>query len=238
MKIEYAYFSRQGHKERNDDFVLPPIGSSDVWWSAIADGMGGHPGGSVASAAVIDAITAAIKTQHETDLSKLFSYGQERLRTVAKENPSLASMGTTLSLIHLFGSTGEVGHVGDSRIYHLRSEGLVDLTVDQTEVEQLVQQGVLTRARARQYPRRNILLSVLSPSRDYDLHRVTFDVREGDRFVLLTDGVSSKILRREIRDLSLQQSNAQLFCDALVSEVERRSPQDDYSAVCMDIEAV
>lgn len=238
MKIDYAYFSRQGHKERNDDFLLPPSDLGGAWWSAIADGMGGRPGGRVASEAAINAIRVAIETQHETDMSKLFSYAQGRLRTIANENPTLASMGTTLSLIRLFGSTGEVGHVGDSRIYHLRSDGLVDLTVDQTEVEQLVQQGVLTRARARHYPRRHILLSVLSASRDYDLHRMTFDVKEGDRFVLLTDGVSSKILRREIRDLSLQQPNVRLFCDALVSEVERRSPQDDYSAVCMDIEGL
>jgi protein phosphatase len=238
MKIDYAYFSRKGQKDRNDDSVMPPICSGGNWWSAVADGMGGHPGGSIASATVIDAIKTSIEIRDEADISKLFLDAHERLHGAANENPELASMGTTLSLIRLFGNTGEVGHVGDSRIYHLRSDGIVDLTVDQTEVEQLVQQGVLTRARARHYPRRHVLLSVLSASREYELHRETFDIKQGDRFVLLTDGVSSKILRREIRDLSLQHSNAKSFCDALVSEVERRSPQDDYSAICLDIESL
>jgi PPM family protein phosphatase len=144
-------------------------------------------------------------------------------------------MGTTLSLVRLYGATAEVGHVGDSRIYHLRSDGLVDRTVDQTEVEELVQRGVLSRGRARRYPRRHVLLSVLSPSRKYDLQRQQFNIQNGDRLLLITDGVSPKMLRREIRDLSLKKQNPQLFCDALADEIEKRGPQDDYSAICVDI---
>lgn len=144
-------------------------------------------------------------------------------------------MGTTLSLIHFKDYKAEVGHVGDSRIYHLRGDGIVDRTVDQTEVEQLVQQGVLSRARALRYPRRHVLLSVLSPDRSYDLYKSVFEIKVGDRLVLLTDGVSSKLLRREVRDLSRQQLTPQSFCDALAHEIEHRTPEDDYSAVCIDI---
>lgn len=237
MKIESAYFSRKGRKDRNDDSVLPLICSNGTWWAAVADGMGGRAGGDIASTAVIDEIKSSIEIRHEADLSKLFSLAQTHLQTIAKNNPEWASMGTTLSLISISGRVAEVGHVGDSRIYHLRGDGIVDRTVDQTEVEQLVQQGVLSRARARRYPRRHILLSVLSPSREYELHKERFEIVEGDRLLLLTDGVSSKILRREIRDLSLEKSSPQSFCDVLAAEIERRSPQDDYSAICLDIHA-
>ncbi len=235
MKIESAYFSKKGNKDRNEDSVLPLFDFDGAFWAAIADGMGGRPGGDVASRTVIDAIKEAISSRQEADMSKLFSIAQDCLRVIADEKPDLIAMGTTLSLLRLSKDKAEVGHVGDSRIYQLRSDGLVDRTVDQTEVEQLVQQGVLNRVNARRYPRRHILLSVLSASKEYDLHTETFEIKAGDRLVLLTDGVSSKMLRKEIRDLSLQEKSPQLFCDALAKEIEKRLPRDDYSAVCLDI---
>jgi serine/threonine protein phosphatase PrpC len=235
MTIESAYFSRKGRKDKNDDSVLLPFCSNGVWWAAVADGMGGRPGGDVASKAAIDAIKSSVEMRHEADLSKLFYLAQARLQMIAKENPQWSSMGTTLSLISISNHTAQVGHVGDSRIYHLRGTGILDRTVDQTEVEQLVQQGVLSKARARRYPRRHVLLSILSPSREYELHKEKFEVSKGDRLVLLTDGVSSKMLRREIRDLSVDSPSPQSFCDSLASEIEKRLPQDDYSAVCLDV---
>jgi serine/threonine protein phosphatase PrpC len=217
--------------------VLLPFNLEGFWWAGIADGMGGRPGGDVASAAVVDTIHSAVTIQHCSDVEKLFSLARERIKEIERERPELSSMGTTLSLIRLSDKSAEVGHVGDSRIYHLRADGLVDRTVDQTEVEQLLQQGVLNKATARRYPRRNILLSVLSAAKDYDLYKSEFEIRDGDRLLLLTDGVSSKLLRREIRDLSLKQTDAKSFCDVLLSEIERRNPTDDYSCICIDIKA-
>ena len=235
MKIESAYFSRKGRKELNEDAVLPPILVRGLWWAAVADGMGGHVGGSVASSSVIEAIKSSIEGQVELDIARLFVEAQERLKAIEREKPDLAEMGTTLSLLSLSEKIANVGHVGDSRIYHLRSEGIVDRTVDQTEVEQLVQQRVLSKASARRYPRRHVLLSVLSASRSFELHREQFEIQAGDRLVLLTDGVSSKVLRQEIRDMSRRQPDPKSFCAALVDEIEKRLPQDDYSAICLDI---
>jgi protein phosphatase len=177
----------------------------------------------------------SIEKSQEPDIARLFGEAQERLKLIASEKPDLADMGTTLSVISISNKIANVGHVGDSRIYHLRSEGIVDRTVDQTEVEQLVQQRVLSKASARRYPRRHVLLSVLSGNRDYELHREQFDIQEGDRLLLLTDGVSSKVLRQEIRDMSRQHSDTKSFCAALADEIEKRMPQDDYSAICLDI---
>lgn len=235
MRIESAYFSRKGRKDENEDSVLPPFRSNGAWWAAVADGMGGRPGGEIASKAVIEEIKSSVEVRHEADLSKMFHFAQSRLQELAKSNPQWETMGTTLSLISIVDNLAQVGHVGDSRIYHLRGDGIVDRTIDQTEVEQLVQQGVLSRARARRYPRRHILLSVLSPSREYDLHTEKFEIKEGDRLLLLTDGVSSKLLRREIRDLSVDNSTAESFCNVIAAEIEKRGPQDDYSAICLDV---
>ncbi|HET7679903.1 MAG TPA: protein phosphatase 2C domain-containing protein [Xanthobacteraceae bacterium] len=235
MQIQAASFCRRGQKQTNDDSVLPLLQANGAWWAAVADGMGGHPGGALASSHVIDVIRAEIESSRQADIANLFARAQQSLSALARERPEFATMGTTLSLLRLTPRGGEIGHVGDSRIYQLRSENWVARTVDQTEVEQLVQRGVLTRAEARYYPRRNILLSVLSASTDYRLQRETFDIRARDRFVLLTDGVTENLLPEEIRDLSLGAKDVQALCDAIQAEVENRSPHDDYTALCLEI---
>ena len=237
MNVEYGHFSISGRKDANEDSVLPPFSFEGDWWAGIADGMGGHAGGEIASATVTQAINRAVTSEHCIDLAMLFALAHKRLQEIGQQKPELSSMGTTLSLIRLHDGEAEVGHVGDSRIYHLRNDGLVDRTVDQTEVEQLLQQGILNKASAKRYPRRHILLSVLSGSKNYDLYRSHFEVRSGDRLILLTDGVSSKILRKEIRDLSLQQPNPRKFCDSLAAEIENRTPSDDYSCICIDVKS-
>jgi PPM family protein phosphatase len=182
--------------------------------------------------------SSGVKSQGLSELAALFETAQKALRSVADRDPSLKSMGSTLSVLRLYGATAQVGHVGDSRIYHLRGDGIVGRTVDQTEVEQLVQQGVLSKAGARRYPRRHVLLSVLSPPKDYDLYNSEFQIKAGDRVILLTDGVSSKLLRLEIRDISLRHTNTKSFCQTLVNEITGRNPADDYSAICIDIAAI
>jgi serine/threonine protein phosphatase PrpC len=238
MRLNFAHFSQGGRKPPNEDSILPPFEFQGTWWAAVADGMGGRPGGAIASDCVLEGVKAAIELENLTEITGIFEAAQNKLKNVAAARLDLQTMGTTLSLIRLNGVTAEVGHVGDSRIYHLRGDGIVDRTVDQTEVEQLIQQGVLSRARARRYPRRHILLSVLSPKRDYDLYRCQFQIKTGDRLILLTDGVSSKLLRQEIRDLSLSQPDAESLSKALQKEITVRNAGDDYSAICIDIQVL
>jgi serine/threonine protein phosphatase PrpC len=235
MKIQSAHFSKPGRSKANEDAVLPLVAQSGCSWAAVADGMGGRAGGEVASREAVQKLKSLIQRQPTIDIPFIFTSVQSHLLELGRARPELMQMGTTLSVLRLVDGRGTVGHVGDSRIYHLRGNGLQDRTVDQTEVQQLIQQGVLTRARARSYPRRHILLSVLSPERKYDLHELTFDVKVGDRLLLLTDGVSRAILRQEIRDLSLENSETETFCLALLKAIESRGPEDDYSAVCIDI---
>lgn len=237
MKIESASFSRKGSKPKNEDSILAPFEANGVWWAAVADGMGGHAGGDVASATVIDTIRTAIGTQPDADIAVLIRAAQQSLERTARRRPDLMTMGTTLSLVCISGRTARVGHVGDSRIYHLRADQIVDRTVDQTEVAQLVRRGVLSRAEAETYPRRNILLSALCVGMDYELHQEAFDLRDGDRVVLLTDGAWSMISRPEIAALSVREPGPLRFCGALLDVLAERSPQDDYTVVCLDIGA-
>src|ERR1041385_2128750 len=222
MQANCASFSKAGRNHENQDFLMPLIAARGCWWAVIADGMGGHEGGSVASRAAIHAIKSAIQSDHDApQIKQLFEIAQSAIKSIAQRQPKLESMGTTCSLIQLEGDRGIVGHVGDSRIYHLRGEQLFDRTVDQTEVEQLIQHRMLTRAQAIHYPRRNVLLSALSATSAYELYQEAFPLEKGDRIVLLTDGVSSKVSRDELTDLSLTYRANADFCSAIASQVEQ-----------------
>jgi serine/threonine protein phosphatase PrpC len=235
MQIRDASFSYPGRKSDNEDAFFPALRIGDEWWAAVADGMGGHPGGELASSTVIGAVRSRVANGLASDIPSLFLFAREELKRAAESGPEYSRMGTTLSLIRLRGDTAQVGHVGDSRIYHLRSHGIVTRTVDQTEVNELVQRGILSKAAARRYPRRNVLLSVLAGDRDYDLYLSEFDVEPGDRILLVTDGVSSKLLAQEIQSISSSSKDAKSFSDGLLAELRLREPDDDHTAVCLDI---
>jgi serine/threonine protein phosphatase PrpC len=235
MKLESAFFSHAGPKHGNEDAVLSPFQSGDVWWAAIADGVGGHEGGGIASQAVMEQIRSLIGDDPGAGVESLFEVARERLREIATNQQNLAKMGTTLSVVKLAEGVAEAGHVGDTRVYHLRDQGILDRTEDQTEIQQLIKQGVLSKARAKRYARRSVLLSVLAPEKEYEIYKNVFEIRSGDRLILLSDGVYNKIGRREIRDLSLVSSSSQELCDRLEREVVSRAPEDDYTAMCVTV---
>jgi protein phosphatase len=235
MTIDSYSFSSVGKKAENEDAALSRNAQNGTWWAAIADGMGGQAGGRTASTTAVAVVDSVIDKTPEPSMDEIFSEVRRQLQRRSEECPELSRMGTTLTLLAIAGTQARVGHVGDTRIYHLRNEGILARTVDQTEVQELITRGVLSKASARRYSRRNILLSVLSPTSEFQLFQTSFEVQRGDRLVLCTDGISSKIFAKELRDLSLECKTAQEFCARLMKEIESRNPTDDYSAICIDI---
>lgn len=142
---------------------------------------------------------------------------------------------TTLSVCLLIGERAIVGHVGDTRIYHLRGAGIQSRTRDQTEVERLIEEGILSPERALRYPRRHVLLSALSGDGDFHLQRSEFDVLVGDRVLLLSDGVYRQVTKREIAGLSEEHRQVPPFVHALKGLLASRGLVDDASALCVEI---
>jgi protein phosphatase len=198
---------------------------------AIADGIGGNPGGSAASNASINAVRSSVERDAAVSMEAVFEQAHGALRDLAEKEPTLRKMGTTLTVVRVKDHAAAIGHVGDTRLYHLRAEGIVTRTRDQTEAQHLVEEGILTRRSARRYPRRNVLLSSLSPDRPYDLLISQPGVAVGDRFVLLSDGVYSILGRREIRDLSLETKSAVELSQRIEATIIDRGLIDDSSAI-------
>jgi len=189
-------FSIDGPKRTNQDRYLEPIISAGGWLAAIADGVGGRPGGEVAASEAIAAVRDSADDQTWAG-AKTFTTACQRIREAeAREHKD--QMATTMSIIRLNGPLGYVAHVGDTRIYHVRGSGIVARTQDQTEVATLLRNGVLSKAQARAYPRRNVITSYLSGGATFDLFETEFDVEPGDSFVLLTDGAYDIIKKAHI----------------------------------------
>jgi serine/threonine protein phosphatase PrpC len=234
MRIAFASFSNVGPRSTNQDRVLAPFNDEgDDFVAAIADGIGGTPGG--AEAAEIAIHLASMSGRNPVDLTSVFSGTVSKLREQAERQPEFAKMGTTLSIALIRGYAVHVAHVGDTRIYHLRGAGVNTLTMDQTEVAELRRKGILSESQAKNYARRNVLLSALSPAGEYEVFRKEARLKVGDRLLLMTDGVHQRVKRGAILNASLEHNDVAAFVAALEKRTATSEPSDNFSALAIQI---
>ncbi|MEQ8406841.1 MAG: protein phosphatase 2C domain-containing protein [Gammaproteobacteria bacterium] len=230
-----SYFSEAGPKGHNQDSVRFSEIHDGAKLIAIADGVGGNIGGGAASKTAVDVVQQLFQSNSQLDISEYYSAVKSQLDVSASKDSTLERMATTLSIC-IIECSGRcrVGHVGDSRVYHLRGKGLITLTEDQTERQELLNAGVISKRRAANYHRRNILVSAMSPNYEYELAEIEVSLQTGDRLLLVTDGVYEAISKKEIRDLSLSSESVEVFCERLHASLLNVGPADDYTALCYE----
>lgn len=234
MALRYALHSDPGlARERNEDFAaaLPARGLF-----AVADGMGGHVGGEVASRVAIDAALAFLEASASLDLDVLAQAFERANQAVIDEatRRGLWGMGTTLTLAHVALGALQIAHVGDSRAYLLRQGRGELLTTDQTMVELMVRQGVLPRERARHHPERHVLVQALGTQ-----DRVLPELRRiadaaGARLLLSTDGLHDQITDSSLLELGMQ-GDLQSCVDALVRAANQTGGPDNITVVLVEL---
>jgi len=166
---------------------------------AVADGMGGHAGGDVASSIAIQHLEQLDQAFSSTDdaqasLQAAVTTAAGDLIRAAKERPELAGLGTTVSAIVMVDDHAVIGHIGDSRIYLYRDDELTQITADHTFVQRLVDSGRITPEEARYHPRRSVLMRVLSDmDNDPELDLFVMPTFPGDRWLLCSDGLSGVV---------------------------------------------
>lgn len=208
----------------------------------VADGMGGHAGGDIASAIVSQSVAHA-DTVYETPeaaatsmIDGLHAANRKLAETVA-EHSELAGMGTTFSGIMITEDQVTVAHIGDSRIYLARDGKVSQITVDHTFVQRLVDTGRITAEEALVHPRRSVLMRVLgdvevAPEIDTE----TFSTKPGDRWLLCSDGLSGYVPENILEDLLLSKSvDAEEATALLVYETLEHGAPDNVTVVVVDI---
>ena len=176
-------------REGNEDAYLVDDATGLV---AVADGMGGHRAGEVASATALEALRAAIT--HGRPLRESMQDANEAVFTKSLTDEELRGMGTTLTAATLVtGGTVLVGHVGDSRAYLLHDGELRQVTVDHSLVEELVREGRLTADEAAVHPQRSIITRALGVDASVEVDVYPVELAPGDRLLLCSDGLTGMV---------------------------------------------
>lgn len=208
----------------------------------VADGMGGHAGGDVASAIAAKRIAEAdveYPTVRDAEIAlqeSLISANAILAETVF-EHSELTGMGTTVSGILRVGNQIATAHIGDSRIYRFRGGELTQITADHTFVQRLVDSGRITPEEAAVHPRRSVLMRVLG---DVDaapeIDTAIYDVEAGDRWMLCSDGLSSYVSDDKVASILATVRTAQGATDRLVKESLDHGAPDNVTVVLVDID--
>ncbi len=209
---------------------------------AVADGMGGHAAGEVASDTAVKALEAAWATRSAHDARALEAAARDANRKVwqtAQADPSLRGMGTTLVAVALTGSDEAeelaVINVGDSRVYLLRGGELAQLTVDHSLVAELVAEGQLAADEAEFHPQRHVLTRALGVDSDVPVDLVTVAPIQGDRLLLCSDGLIREVSDNQVASVLRRLSDPTEAARELVAEAKLRGGNDNITVVVVDV---
>lgn len=207
----------------------------------VADGMGGHAGGDVASSIAIQRLEPLDQAHPSTEdaqasLQAAATTAAGDLIKAAKERPELAGLGTTLSAIVMVDDYAVIGHIGDSRIYLFRDDALTQITADHTFVQRLVDSGRITPEEARYHPRRSVLMRVLSDmDPDPELDMFVMHTQPGDRWLLCSDGLSGVVDEAHILKAMRQGSAPGRTADNLLKQALDGGAPDNVTIVIVDV---
>ncbi|MGH9286541.1 MAG: Stp1/IreP family PP2C-type Ser/Thr phosphatase, partial [Acidimicrobiales bacterium] len=207
---------------------------------AVADGVGGHNAGEVASLTAVEALRAAYtRSGGRADLIEAVREANRAVWARAGEVRELRGMGTTLTAIALVESSDgdllEVANVGDSRAYLFRDGEITQITVDHSMVEELRRRGEITDDEAAVHPDRHVITRVLGmgPEVEPDLDQLV--PYRGDRLVLCSDGLSNEVLDREIAAVLRRLADPREVARELVRTANARGGNDNISVVVIDV---
>lgn len=212
---------------------------------AVADGMGGHAAGEVASQIAIEALGEAVdgdrlgRNAADTEetarrLEAAFLEGNRRICESVLTREEWRGMGTTIVALVALDDRVVVGHVGDSRAYRLRDGQLQRLTNDHSWVSEQVRLGLLTDDEAKRHPMRNIITRALGNRDELEVDTTEEPIHPGDVFLLCSDGLNSMLGDDEISELLTRHRNEpEKACQALVDEANERGGEDNVTVVVL-----
>ena len=222
---------------------------------AVADGMGGHNAGEVASSLALEALSGFVRrSSSDTDLSWPYgvladlSFMANRLRTAlhlanrrvfraAESHDDYTGMGTTVVAALIEGARAVVAHVGDSRIYHWSNGRLSVLTRDDSWAAALIAQGMSTEDLAR-HPMRHVLTNVVGARDQVDVHVRELSLSPGDRLLLCSDGLHEPMTEDRIAPVLGGQADVKTTATRLVGEALERGARDNVTALVIDVGAL
>jgi protein phosphatase len=255
MKLSWAVRTDPGlrRSSNEDSYCTRP----DLGLFVVADGMGGHVAGEVASRVAVETIQTFIAETAGADknrtwpfpfepaislegnrLKAAFRLANRQIANAMDDSADLRGMATTASAVLAGKRSACVAHVGDSRIYAMRDGALHQLTDDHSWVEEQVRAGTMTEAAARHHPWRNVVTRALSGGTDPDIDTIEIAPQPGERLLLCSDGLSGVVSHETIASiLGDATSDLDTICERLVAAANEGGGPDNITALVVEVSA-
>ena len=223
-----------------------PINEDCLWADdkllVLADGMGGHQAGEVASRLAVESVVAHFQDHEAPADREKSSVAMDLVRASVRaanalvyskslQAPELKGMGTTLTVALLVNGEAVLGHVGDSRAYLVQPESIVQLTEDHSVVWELMRSGSLSSQEAHVHPYRNMLTRALGTAMTVEVDTVRLRLKPTDGLLLCSDGLTGVLSDEEIHAIISSNSDPQAAVDALIEQANARGAPDNVSAI-------
>jgi serine/threonine protein phosphatase PrpC len=216
---------------------------------AVADGMGGANAGEVASQMAVSILSEVMLRRIANDLAsdadqdairallvRVVELANERIREDGGRNPDRRGMGTTLTAMWIYDDVGQIAHVGDSRAYLFRKGRLSRLTKDQSLVEKLLEDKIISPEEAETMGGKNIILQALGSEEDLDVAHPSSGLRAGDTLLLCTDGLTTVVPDAEIEEGLRQGGDLEDICGRLIANAEGKGGPDNITVLLCTVE--
>lgn len=230
-----------GTRKTNQDFYF----KSEVHpLYIIADGMGGHNAGEVASrlSAELIADYLELKLDENLDDEEIERLLEDSIKKANKivyekslEKEEFKGMGTTISLAYIKGDKLFIGHVGDSSIFIISNNEIVKLTMDHSLVEELLKKGSITQEEAKNHPQRNVITRAVGTDVDIEVDILSAQINKDDILVLCTDGLSNMVEKDEIKEKIINTDSLEEACEELVGNAKNRGGHDNITIMAIRI---
>ncbi|MEO8293493.1 MAG: Stp1/IreP family PP2C-type Ser/Thr phosphatase [Actinomycetota bacterium] len=217
-------------RERNEDSYL-----AEAPLFAVADGMGGHKGGEVASRLALETLEGA-PGEAGGGLAQRVRAANAAVFERSQADRAVSGMGTTLTAVVLAGTAASIAHVGDSRAYLLRAGDLRQLTDDHTLVNRMVKSGEITAAEAGVHPHRSVLTRALGTEAEVEVDEFDVALTDGDRLLLCSDGLTGMVTEAQIVAILSATPDAQDAANRLVRAANRAGGVDNITVVILDVD--
>lgn len=228
-----------GNVRKTNEDSVGYFEGNDIDIYAVADGMGGHNAGEVASELAINNIIEYIKGNHNSSdmekvLSEAIKVANKKIYDVASESEALKGMGTTITICLIKQSKMLVANVGDSSCYVVDNERkLVKITRDHSLVQQLLDNGTITEEKARNHPNKNIITRALGTNESVEVDLFDVDLNSVIKCILCTDGLTNDVTYSEMFNIIMENDNDS-SCKMLVDLSKSRGGRDNISVIVFE----
>ena len=244
--LEFAAMTHKGMvRTNNEDNYRTITGVDGVpQIFIIADGMGGHNAGEVASVVAVDSVADFLgnpeiwqNTENDTFdfIVEAMNNANKQVVSAAKEDEKMAGMGTTMIVSILIDNKLYIGHVGDSRLYLTRGSNIRQVTCDHSLVEALVKEGSITKEDAKKHPSKNIITRVIGTNESPNADTIVVDSEPGDVFLMCTDGLTNKLEDDEINNVMVEYENLNEACNKLIDLANDRGGEDNITVILISL---